>query len=242
MRRVSRAAWGSVLFFLVAPGVMGGVVPWLLSAGYDDPAGPTYVALGLALVVRRRGRRWSRASSSSCWRAGGRPAPVAPTQELVVGGIYRWVRNPMYLAVAAVIGGQALVFTSGALLVWLLIFLLAVVSFVLAYEQPTLRDTYGESYDAYRRAVPGWWPRLTPWRGPPTTRAVQHPVDDLGEQRVPEGPDVLAGAEVAGDVDALLLQGGDEAAVALHQAGSVLGAASTWMRRERRRRRRSPGA
>ncbi len=162
---MSRAAWGSVVFFLVAPGVMGGVVPWLLSAGYDDPAGPPYVPLGLALVVV--GVVVLVACFVQFVREGrGTPAPVAPTQELVVGGIYRWVRNPMYLAVATVIGGQALAFTSGALLVWLLIFLGAVVSFVLAYEQPTLRDTYGESYDEYRRAVPGWWPRLTPWRGP----------------------------------------------------------------------------
>ena len=165
MLRVSRAAWGSVLFFLVAPGVMGGVVPWLLSAGYADPAAPPYVTVGVVLVVLgvivlvacfvrfvREGR--------------GTPAPVAPTQELVVGGIYRWVRNPMYLAVATVIGGQAIAFTNGALLVWLLLFLGAVVSFVVVYEQPTLRHTYGESYDEYCRNVPGWYPRLTPWPGP----------------------------------------------------------------------------
>ena len=54
---------------------------------------------------------------------------------------------------------------SVGLLVWLGIFGAAVVTFVTAYEEPTLRETYGESYDAYRAAVPGWWPRLTPWRG-----------------------------------------------------------------------------
>jgi protein-S-isoprenylcysteine O-methyltransferase Ste14 len=162
---MSRAAWGSVLFFLVAPGVMGGVVPWLLSAGYDDPAASSYVTLGLVLVVL--GVVVLVACFVQFVREGrGTPAPVAPTQELVVGGIYRWVRNPMYLAVAAIIGGQAVAFTSGALLVWLLVFLAAVVSFVVGYEQPTLCDTYGESYEAYRAAVPGWWPRLTPWRGP----------------------------------------------------------------------------
>ena len=97
MRGVTRAAWGSALFFLVAPGVVAGVVPWSITR-YTDPAelpvallGLVIVALGLAALVAcfvqfvREGR--------------GTPAPVAPTEKLVVGGLYRWVRNPMYLAV-----------------------------------------------------------------------------------------------------------------------------------------------
>ena len=154
---------GSALFFVIAPGVIAGLVPWLIT-GYADPAAPPYAVLGLALVVV------GLAALVACFmqfvREGrGTPAPVAPTQELVVGGLYRWVRNPMYLAVGAVILGQAVMFTSVGVLVWLGLFGLAVVTFVVAYEQPTLRSTYGESYDAYCRAVPAWWPRLTPWRG-----------------------------------------------------------------------------
>jgi protein-S-isoprenylcysteine O-methyltransferase Ste14 len=157
------AALGSALFFVIAPGVMAGVVPWLIT-GYADPAAPPYAVLGLALVVV------GLAALVACFmqfvREGrGTPAPVAPTQELVVGGLYRWVRNPMYLALGAVILGQAVMFTSVGVLVWLGLFGLAVVTFVVAYEQPTLRSTYGASYDAYCRAVPAWWPRLTPWRG-----------------------------------------------------------------------------
>jgi protein-S-isoprenylcysteine O-methyltransferase Ste14 len=90
---------------------------------------------------------------------------VAPTERLVVGGLYRYVRNPMHLAVGAVIGGQALIFESAAVLGWLLAFGVAVFTFVTTYEQPTLRQAYGARYEAYCRAVPGWWPRLTPWRG-----------------------------------------------------------------------------
>jgi protein-S-isoprenylcysteine O-methyltransferase Ste14 len=75
------------------------------------------------------------------------------------------VRNPMYLAVATMILGQAIAFASLAVLVWFALFAVAVVSFVAAYEQPTLRRTYGRSYDAYCRAVSAWWPRLTPWDG-----------------------------------------------------------------------------
>lgn len=157
------AAWRSALFFLVAPGVMAGLVPWLVT-GYDHPGPPVAVALGSVMVVA------GLAALLACFvrfvREGrGTPAPVAPTRQLVVGGLYRWVRNPMYLAVAAIIAGQAVLFTSLRLLAWLAVFGVAVVTFVMAYEEPTLRETYGDSYDAYRAAVPGWWPRLMPWRG-----------------------------------------------------------------------------
>ncbi len=165
---MSGAAWGSVLFFLVAPGVMGGIVPWGLTQ-YDDPAAPPYVVLGAGVVLV------GLAALVACFvqfvgEGRGTPAPIAPTQELVVGGLYRWVRNPMYLAVGAIILGQAVMFASGAVLVWFLVFATAVVTFVSVYEQPTLRDTYGASYDAYCRAVPGWRPRLTPWRGSASSR------------------------------------------------------------------------
>jgi protein-S-isoprenylcysteine O-methyltransferase Ste14 len=159
------SAWGSALFFVVAPGVVAGGVPWLVT-GYRDPAAPVAVVLGTMLVAA------GLAALVACFvrfvREGrGTPAPVAPTRELVVGGLYRWVRNPMYLAVGAIILGQAVIFDSGGVLAWLAIFAVAVVTFVTAYEEPTLRETYGDAYDAYRAAVPGWWPRLTPWRGGP---------------------------------------------------------------------------
>jgi protein-S-isoprenylcysteine O-methyltransferase Ste14 len=160
---MKRAAVGSAVFFIFAPGSTAGLVPWLLTGwrhpghlGIFDIVGGFLVLAGLVVAVAafvqfvREGR--------------GTPAPVAPTEELVVGGLYRYVRNPMYLAVASMIAGQALVFRSASVLVWLGIFLVAVVSFVAGYEEPTLRRTYGESFDRYRRAVPGWWPRLRPWR------------------------------------------------------------------------------
>ena len=93
----------------------------------------------------------------------GTPAPVAPTERLVVGGLYRYVRNPMYLAVAATIVGQALLLGRWVLLAYAAAFVVAVASFVHWYEEPTLRRRFGAEYDAYRRAVPGWWPRRRPW-------------------------------------------------------------------------------
>ena len=160
---MKRAAIGSAIFFVLAPGSTAGLVPWLLTGwrhgghvGVLDVAGAVVSLAGLVVAVAafvqfvREGR--------------GTPAPVAPTRELVVGGLYRYVRNPMYVAVASMIAGQALIFRSVPMLIWLTVFLAAVVSFVTWYEEPTLRRTYGESFDRYRRAVPGWWPRLRPWR------------------------------------------------------------------------------
>jgi protein-S-isoprenylcysteine O-methyltransferase Ste14 len=93
----------------------------------------------------------------------GTPAPVAPTERLVVGGAYRYVRNPMYLAVAALIVGQALLLGQAGLLAYAAVFGVTVASFVHGYEEPTLARTYGAQYETYRRAVPAWLPRLKPW-------------------------------------------------------------------------------
>lgn len=96
----------------------------------------------------------------------GTPAPVAPTRKLVIGGLYRYVRNPMYLAVTATILGQAMILGRGVLVAYAAAFLVTVVSFVRFYEEPTLTRQFGAEYDAYRRAVPGWLPRLRPWSQP----------------------------------------------------------------------------
>ena len=160
---MKRAAVGSAVFFVLAPGSTAGLVPWLLTGWrHRDPVGVLDVAGGLVVLA---GLAVAVAAFVQFVREGrGTPAPVAPTQELVVGGLYRYVRNPMYLAVASMIAGQVLIFRSVAVLIWLGVFLVAVVSFVTGYEEPTLRRTYGESFDRYRSAVPGWWPRLRPWR------------------------------------------------------------------------------
>jgi protein-S-isoprenylcysteine O-methyltransferase Ste14 len=95
----------------------------------------------------------------------GTPAPVAPTEHLVVGGLYRYVRNPMYVAVAATIVGQAALLGQTVLLLYALAFMVAVASFVYGYEQPVLSERFGADYERYRRNVPAWWPRLSPWEG-----------------------------------------------------------------------------
>jgi protein-S-isoprenylcysteine O-methyltransferase Ste14 len=93
----------------------------------------------------------------------GTPAPVAPTEQLVVGGLYRYVRNPMYLAVLSIIVGQGLLLGHASLFTYAGVVALAFVSFTRLYEEPTLRRQFGQEYETYRRAVPGWWPRLRPF-------------------------------------------------------------------------------
>lgn len=90
----------------------------------------------------------------------GTPAPVAPTRHLVVKGVYRYVRNPMYLAVITAVVGQALFFGQLSLFVYAAIAGAAMFTFVRVYEEPHLSERFGEEYEAYRQRVPGWWPRV----------------------------------------------------------------------------------
>ena len=165
MRRAA-AATGSAAFFVVAPGVVVGLIPWALTGGWEaeDPWAPLVVlgalllAAGLLVLVRSFVR--------FVVEGIGTPAPVAPTEHLVVGGLYRHVRNPMYLALGAIVTGQALILGRPALLLYAAAVLAVTSTFVRVYEEPTLRSQFGAEYDAYRRAVPAWRPRLRPWRGP----------------------------------------------------------------------------
>jgi len=162
--RRSRAALGSVAFLVLAPGVVAGLIPWLLT-GWDPHddwplllrlLGAALVCVGIAALLE--------AFLRFVVEGGGTPAPVAPTQRLVVGGLYRYVRNPMYLAVGAIIVGQALLFGHAILVAYAVAFAGLVVACVRGYEEPALARRHGAEYEAYRRAVPGWWPRSTPWR------------------------------------------------------------------------------
>lgn len=148
------------------PGAVAGLVPWWLTAwdAREPPLAWPLRALGVLLLAAGT-VALVHAFVRFVVEGVGTPAPVAPTQRLVVGGLYRHVRNPMYLAVGAVIAGQALLLGRAVLAVYAAAFALAVVAFVRGYEEPTLRRRFGEEYETYRRAVPGWWPRLRPWRG-----------------------------------------------------------------------------
>lgn len=163
MRR-SKAALGSVGFLLVAPGVVAGLVPWAIT-GWRVETDSTAVRVAGALLIAIGAAFLLHAFARFVIEGLGTPAPVAPPARLVVGGAYRYVRNPMYLALEAIIVGQALFFGQPVLLAWAVAFGVAVFAFVHLYEEPTLARQFGRSYEVYRRAVPGWHPRLRPYRG-----------------------------------------------------------------------------
>lgn len=94
----------------------------------------------------------------------GTPSPVLQTERLVVGGDYRFVRNPMYLGVIGAILGQAMIFGSFSLLLYALAVWAIMATFVRWYEEPLLQNRYGDDYDRYRQGVRAWVPRLQPWQ------------------------------------------------------------------------------
>jgi protein-S-isoprenylcysteine O-methyltransferase Ste14 len=164
--RKPAAVAGSALFFILAPGVVAGLLPWLLTHWHRLPLSPfpafrlfggLLIIAGLAVLIH--------AFIRFALEGAGTPAPVAPTERLVIGGIYRHVRNPMYVAVLAIILGQALLFRQASLVFYAGIVGMAVFAFVRFHEEPLLARRYGAAYEANRSAVPGWLPRLTPWRG-----------------------------------------------------------------------------
>ena len=166
MRR-QRAAVGSTLFFVVGPGIVVGLVPWLLTDGWQVREPLPYWApmrlIGVMLLTAGL-----IALIQAFWRfvveGLGTPVPVAAPDRLVVGGLYRYVRNPMYVAALAIIVGQALALGQLGLLLYAAALWLITAAFVRFYEEPTLTRRFGADYEAYRRSVPAWWPRLRPWK------------------------------------------------------------------------------
>jgi protein-S-isoprenylcysteine O-methyltransferase Ste14 len=155
-----------VLFFAVAPGVVAGLIPyWLTGWRFLSPLPHwTPIRVAGALVTLAAALFLVSAFVRFVLEGLGTPAPIAPTEHLVVGGVYRYVRNPMYLAVIAAIAGQAFFFGQIGLLAYALLAGLAMFGFVKAYEEPYLAERFGAEYEEYRREVPGWRPRITPWK------------------------------------------------------------------------------
>jgi len=165
--RKSSAVLGSALFFILAPCLAAALIPWWIGRWqWHAPffGAPFTRAIGVLFILGAPGvvdsfRRFALEGL-------GTPAPIAPPEKLVVRGLYRYVRNPMYVAVIGIILGQALLFGDWRLLLYAALFWLACHAFVVVYEEPTLQRTFGGAYVAFRANVPRWIPRLSPWRGP----------------------------------------------------------------------------
>jgi protein-S-isoprenylcysteine O-methyltransferase Ste14 len=91
-------------------------------------------------------------------------APGVPTERLVVSGLYRFVRNPMYIGVLVAMGGEAVLFQAQSMVLYAAVVWMGFHLFISFYEEPTLVRRYGAEYLRYAAYVPRWWPRLTPWR------------------------------------------------------------------------------
>ncbi|TCO55090.1 methyltransferase family protein [Actinocrispum wychmicini] len=165
MRNRVVAAAGSAVFFVLAPGIVAGLLPWLITRWQVEPIWPPLRVLGWVVLVPSVAVLVS-AFVRFVVEGFGTPAPVAPPEKLVVGGFYRYVRNPMYLCVLGAIVGQALVFGQPWVLAYALAVSAAFYSMVHWHEEPSLRRNFGNQYDTYRNAVPGWLPRLRPWQPP----------------------------------------------------------------------------
>ena len=157
----------TLIFTILVPGTVVGFVPWLLLQGSgEEVMPPTSIWLiGLfPLLVGVVLYFWC--AGAFTFRGRGTPAPIDAPVFLVREGPYQRVRNPMYLAVLSTILGEAILFHSLLLAGYALLVWMAVHLFVVFYEEPTLRHQFGESYEAYLRAVPRWLPRCSPLRDP----------------------------------------------------------------------------
>ncbi len=159
--RVIGPLFKTVLFIVLVPGTVLLVVPyWLLKSAVPRPAGwlnwlaLAQAALGGAILLKCA---WEFAAVGF-----GTPAPIDPPKSLVVSGLYRFVRNPMYVGVGMVLLSEAALFSSISILKYALATCGAFCLFVLAYEEPRLRRKFGASYKVYCKGVPRWIPRLTP--------------------------------------------------------------------------------
>jgi protein-S-isoprenylcysteine O-methyltransferase Ste14 len=162
--RRSTAAVGSILWFAIAAGLGAVWMPWVITGWkveYTSPVGRVAQAVGIALIVV--GLVPTVGTFVEFARAGGTPVPGALPERLVVNGFNRYVRNPIYLGTLVIIVGEALLLGQLSLLVYAAVVWLIVAAFVRRYEEPTLARRFGADYEAYRRAVPVWRPRLHPW-------------------------------------------------------------------------------
>jgi len=161
------ATIGSAVFFLAGPGIVIGLIPWLLTGWRAEDPLPLWApwpvrALGVALIAAGAAvmvHAFVRFVADGL----GTPFPAAPPRHLVVTGLYRYVRNPMYVAIVTATIGQTLLLGRYGLLAYAVIALAVTATFVRFWEEPALVRRFGAEYRTYRRAVRAWWPRLRPW-------------------------------------------------------------------------------
>ena len=147
----------AVAFTLAVPGIVAGAAPYLLDAILGDRElviGPLRYAGWILVTAGIAGYVWCARDFVRIGR--GTPAPIDAPQELVIQGLYRWSRNPMYVSVLLVVFGQAMILESLAVVAYGIVLWAAFHTFVRWYEEPRLTRQFGGLYERYRAAVPRW--------------------------------------------------------------------------------------
>ena len=153
----------NLLFTILVPGTVAVYLPLLITRGRGISSNPLGLAIGILLLILGAAiYSWTVWDFATIGK--GTPLPLDAPKKLVVRGLYRYTRNPMYLGVILVILGWRGVFTDGWLLVYVLGVCIAVHLFVVLYEEPRLQELFREEYEVYRRSVGRWVPRI-PTRG-----------------------------------------------------------------------------
>lgn len=152
----------TAVFFVLVPGTVAGYIPYRILARGGLWAWPElggWHSLGaVGIVLGAAGLLWC--GWDFAVTGLGTPAPFDPPKKLVARGLYRHVRNPMYVSVGTALVGEGIFFRSTALFQYFVVCLLIVNLFVFFYEEPTLRAKFGAEYEAYCKQVPRWIPRL----------------------------------------------------------------------------------
>jgi protein-S-isoprenylcysteine O-methyltransferase Ste14 len=144
----------NLLFTLIVPGTTAIYVPMLAVRG-REPGGGAAAWLGFAMVAAGVAiYAWCLWDFATFGR--GTPAPIDAPKKLVVRGLYRYTRNPMYVGVLTTVLGWALAYRVAALVPYAVLLAVCFHSFIVGYEEPHLRRTFGAEYDAYRGRVPRW--------------------------------------------------------------------------------------
>src|SRR3954453_16875731 len=142
----SGAALGSFVFAVGQPGVVAVLIPYWITGGGDGSGVPLALQVAGAVLLAAGVGVLAHTVIRFAVEGLGTPFPGAPTENLVVGGLYRYVRNPMYLAVIAIILGQAAILGRVRLVVYAAILWAVVAGFISFYAEPTLSKRYGEQY------------------------------------------------------------------------------------------------
>jgi len=152
-------AFKTLLFTIIAPGTVTALFPYLVLSQTGTTsivpiryAGLPLLGFGVAIYA------WC--ARDFAFKGRGTPAPIDPPKTLVIEGLYRFVRNPMYVGVLSVLFGEIIWFSSPILLLYTSAVGIAFHAFIRFYEEPKLLQLFGGQYTAYCEEVPRWWPRL----------------------------------------------------------------------------------